>query len=85
MLEAVILGDGGPTHTEIVRLLVEAGANVNIADRDGVTPLAHAKRSGYSGMVRILSAAGRALTDPPWATPRSGLAKRASFVRLVLI
>ena len=42
LLEAVILGDGGPTHTEIVRLLVEAGANVNIADRDGVTPLAHA-------------------------------------------
>jgi uncharacterized protein len=58
LLEAVILGDGGPIHTEIVRLLVEAGANVNIADRDGVTPLAHAKRSGYSGMVRILSAAG---------------------------
>ena len=44
-------------HTEIVRLLVEAGANVNIADRDGVTPLAHAKKSGYSGMVRTLSAA----------------------------
>ena len=39
LLEAVILGDGGPVHTEIVRLLVEAGANVNIADRDGVTPL----------------------------------------------
>jgi ankyrin repeat protein len=58
LLEAVILGDGGPVHTEIVRLLVEAGANVNIADRDGATPLAHAKRSNYSGMVRILSAAG---------------------------
>ena len=29
LLEAVILGDGGPVHTEIVRLLVEAGANVN--------------------------------------------------------
>jgi hypothetical protein len=58
LLEAVILGDGGPAHTEIVRLLVAAGANVNIADRDGVTPLAHAKSSGYSGMVRILSAAG---------------------------
>jgi ankyrin repeat protein len=53
-----ILGDGGAVHTEIVRLLVEAGANVNIADRDGVTPLAHARKSGYSGMVRILSAAG---------------------------
>jgi ankyrin repeat protein len=58
LLEAVILGDGGTAHTEIVRLLVEAGASVNIADRDGVTPLAHAKKSGYSGMVRILSAAG---------------------------
>ena len=58
LLEAVILGDGGPKHTEIVRLLVDAGAKVNIADRDGVTPLAHARKSGYSEMVRILSAAG---------------------------
>jgi ankyrin repeat protein len=58
LLEAVILGDGGATHTEIVRLLAEAGADVNIADRDGVTPLAHARKSGYSGMVHILSAAG---------------------------
>ena len=57
LLEAVILGDGGPAHTEIVRLLVEAGANVNIADRDGVTPLAHAQRRNYSAMVRILGAA----------------------------
>jgi ankyrin repeat protein len=54
----VSLGDGGAAHTEIVRLLVEAGANVNIADRDGMTPLAHARKSGYSGMARILSGAG---------------------------
>jgi ankyrin repeat protein len=45
-------------HTEIVRLLVAAGANVNIADRDGVTPLSHARKSGYSEMARILVAAG---------------------------
>jgi ankyrin repeat protein len=57
LLEAVILGDGGAAHTEIVRLLVEAGANPGIADRDGMTPLAHAKRAGFSGMVRILTAA----------------------------
>ncbi|MEJ0076319.1 MAG: ankyrin repeat domain-containing protein [Alphaproteobacteria bacterium] len=56
LLEAVILGDGGPVHTEIVRLLVEAGANVNIVDRDGVTPLAHARRHGYGAIVRILEA-----------------------------
>jgi ankyrin repeat protein len=38
LLEAIILGDGGPRHTEVVRLLVQAGANVNLADRNGVTP-----------------------------------------------
>jgi uncharacterized protein len=58
LLEAVILGDGGPAHTEIVRLLVAAGANVNIADRDRVTPLTHAKRGGFTEIVRILGAAG---------------------------
>jgi ankyrin repeat protein len=58
LLEAVILGDGGSTHTEIVRMLVEAGASVNIADRDGVTPLQHAKRRGFVGMARILEARG---------------------------
>ena len=58
LLEAVILGDGGPTHTEIVRLLVAAGANVNLADRDGATPLAHARRRGFREMVRILEGRG---------------------------
>ena len=58
LLEAVILGDGGPVHTEIVRLLVEAGANVNIADRENVTPLQHAKRRGFGEMVRILESRG---------------------------
>ena len=58
LLEAVILGDGGARHTEIVRLLVAAKANLNLADKDGVTPLAHAKRRGYAEIARILEAAG---------------------------
>jgi len=58
LLEAVILGDGGAAHTEIVRLLVAAGANPHIADRDGVTPLGHARRRGYAAMVGILEGAG---------------------------
>jgi uncharacterized protein len=41
-----------------VKLLVDAGANVNIADRDGVTPLVHARRRGYSEMATILERAG---------------------------
>jgi ankyrin repeat protein len=58
LLEAIILGDGGAVYTEIVETLVEAGANVNIADRDGVTPLQHAKRRGFKAMARILEARG---------------------------
>jgi uncharacterized protein len=59
LMEAVVLGDGGPAHTEIVRMLVAAGANTSIADRDGIMPLEHAKKRGYTEMVRILSAALR--------------------------
>ncbi len=58
LLEAVILGDGGPTYVEIVRLLVEAGANPNIADRQGMTPLAHARARLYTEIARILGTAG---------------------------
>ena len=56
-MEAVVLGDGGPRHTEIVRLLVAAGANVNIPDRDGITPLPR-PAARLRGMVDILQAAG---------------------------
>jgi ankyrin repeat protein len=40
VIESVVLGDGGPRHTETLRALIEAGANVNLADRTGQTPLA---------------------------------------------
>ena len=58
LLEAIILGDGGPRHTEVVRLLVDAGADVNLADGSGVTPLQHARQRGYAEMVTILENAG---------------------------
>ncbi len=58
LLEAIILGEGGPDHTEIVRLLVEAGADVNSADKDGITPISHAKQRGYTKIVEILENAG---------------------------
>jgi len=58
LIEAVILGNGGRRHVETVRALVEAGARVDLADRQGVTPLAHARQRGYQEMVTILEAAG---------------------------
>ena len=58
LIEAVILGDGGPRHVETVRALVEAGADANIADRQGATPLQHARARGYTDMAAILERAG---------------------------
>ena len=58
LLEAIILGDGGPRHTKVVRLLAGAGASVNLADGEGVTPLEHARRRGHEEIARILQAAG---------------------------
>lgn len=58
LLEAVLLGDGGPRHQEIIKLLVQYGADVNLADSQGVTPLQHAKRLGYDKMVQTLEQAG---------------------------
>jgi ankyrin repeat protein len=58
LMESIVLGDGGKNHTDSLDALVKAGANVNIADRQGVTPLGHAKGRGYAEMVRILEAAG---------------------------
>jgi ankyrin repeat protein len=58
LIEAIVLGDGGVHHTETVRALVEAGANVNLADSNGVTPLALARQRGYKEMTDILERAG---------------------------
>jgi ankyrin repeat protein len=58
LMESIVLGDGGKRHTETLRALVAAGANVNIPDRTGVTPLAHARGRGYKEMAAILERAG---------------------------
>jgi ankyrin repeat protein len=58
LIEAVILGDGGARHTECVAALIGAGANPNLADRAGTTPLQHARRRGYAAMAAIIERAG---------------------------
>ena len=57
LLEAVILGEGGPDHVETVRLLLAGGANADLPDADGVTVLEHAKRRGQQEIVALLTAA----------------------------
>ncbi len=59
VIEAIVLGDGGPRHQACLRALVDAGANLQLTDRDGRTPLQLARARGFDAMVRILEAAPR--------------------------
>ena len=58
LIESIVLGDGGPRHTDTLIALVEAGANVNLPDRDGRTPLALARVRGHEAMAARLRQAG---------------------------
>jgi hypothetical protein len=56
-MEAIVLGSGDANHVAIVKALVEAGANVDIADRQGTTALGHARARRYQAIVNILETA----------------------------
>ncbi|MBK7743073.1 MAG: ankyrin repeat domain-containing protein [Betaproteobacteria bacterium] len=58
LIESIVLGDGGARHQATLEALLKAGANTQLADRSGQTPLALARARGYDAMVRALVAAG---------------------------
>lgn len=58
LLEIVILGDGGPRHQQVAKLVLDAGANPSLADKDGVTPLAHARQKGQRAIATLIERAG---------------------------
>ena len=58
LIESIVLGDGGKNHTDTLAALVKAGADLNLKDRSGFSPLQLAKVRGYDEMARILEAAG---------------------------
>ncbi|MCF8209953.1 MAG: ankyrin repeat domain-containing protein [Rhodoferax sp.] len=58
VIEAIVLGRGGPRHQETLRALLAAGASTRLTDREGNTPLALARARGYASMVSLLEQAG---------------------------
>ena len=58
VIEAIVLGDGGLRHQATLRVLLEAGASTELADREGRTPLQLARGRAYTAMVKMLEAAG---------------------------
>jgi len=57
-IESVVLGNGGPRHQATLKALIDAGANLQLADRQGNTPLQLARSRGYGEMVKLLEKAG---------------------------
>ncbi len=58
VIESIVLGDGGPRHQRTLRALIDAGANLQLTDRQGNTPLQLARSRGHAEMVAMLEKAG---------------------------
>ena len=56
LIEAVVLGNGGPSHQATVKALLDAGASSTLTDRDGRTPLQLARAHGHQALVALLEA-----------------------------
>lgn len=59
VIESIVLGDGGPRHQATLQALIDAKANLQLKDGQGLTPLELAKARGYTEMIRMLEAAVR--------------------------
>ncbi|MEY0232625.1 ankyrin repeat domain-containing protein [Providencia manganoxydans] len=58
LIEAIILGDGSEKYATIVTQLIKGGADVNLADASGKSPLTLAKQKGYRNLIEILESSG---------------------------
>ena len=58
VIEAIVLGDGGPRHQATLKALIDAKAKLQLADRSGRTPLTLARDRGYAAMEQMLVKAG---------------------------
>ncbi|GAB1437838.1 ankyrin repeat domain-containing protein [Providencia sp.] len=58
LLEAIVLNDGGEKQQQIVKLLLDHGANPHMTDKYGKKPLELAREKGYSEIAELLLAAG---------------------------
>ena len=54
LMEAIVLSNGDEAQQQVIQLLIEYGADVNIPDNDGVTPLQHARSHNFEEIENIL-------------------------------
>lgn len=58
LMEAIVLSDGGADHQHIVSQLIDAGADLDLPDSNGVSPLQQAQKRGQNEIALMLRNAG---------------------------
>jgi uncharacterized protein len=58
MQEAILLNNGGPRQQDVVRQLLDAGADPNIRDPEGRTASENAERLGFAEIARLIRERG---------------------------
>ncbi|EJR46502.1 hypothetical protein IIM_04640 [Bacillus cereus VD107] len=58
LLEAIVLGNGSENHKKVIQMLIEHGADVNMANSEGTTPLQYAEKRGFKDIANMLRLAG---------------------------
>lgn len=53
-----MLNNGDKKQQQTIQLLIDHGADVNIPDKNNVTPLEHARKNGFKEIESILLKAG---------------------------
>lgn len=54
LMEAIVLGDGSKKYQQIVKILKDAGAKMDIPDNNGITPIQHARTRGFKEIITIM-------------------------------
>ncbi|EJQ41387.1 hypothetical protein IEE_04631 [Bacillus cereus BAG5X1-1] len=58
LLETIVLGNGSDSHKRVIQMLIEHGADVNMANNEGTRPLQHAEKRGFKDIANMLRVAG---------------------------
>ena len=58
LVEAIVLGNGSENHKKVIQMLIDHGADVNMANKENITPLQYAEKRGFKDIANMLRVAG---------------------------